>query len=84
MTVNELIKQLQNEDPERIVILQGDSEGNSFSPILHMWAGAYKEYSEYDGEAKVEKLTESMRARGYTAEDVITDGVPALILTPRI
>ena len=84
MNVKELIKQLQTEDPDRLVILQGDAEGNSFSPILHMWAGAYKEYSEYDGDAKVEKLTESMRARGYTDEDVITDGVPALILTPRI
>ena len=84
MNVKELIKLLEQEDPERIVILQGDAEGNSFSPVLHMWVGAYKEYSEYDGDAKVEKLTESMRARGYTDEDVITDGVPALIITPLI
>jgi hypothetical protein len=84
MNVKEFIELLQKEDPERLVILQGDSEGNNFSPILDIWTGAYKAYSEYDGDAKAEKLTESMRVRGYTIEDVITDGVPALILAPRI
>jgi hypothetical protein len=84
MNVKELIELLEKEDPERLVILQGDSEGNSFLPILNIWIGAYKEYSEYDGDAKVEKLTESMQARDHTIEDVIKDGVPALILAPRI
>lgn len=31
MTVKALIKLLQKEDPNRLVVLSGDSEGNSFS-----------------------------------------------------
>lgn len=33
MKVKELIRKLQKEDPESVVVLQSDSEGNGYSPL---------------------------------------------------
>lgn len=82
MTVKELIERLQNEDPDRIIICQKDSEGNGYSPLSDMWTAGYKATSTWDGEVGMEKLTDEERKIGFTDEDVIKDGVPALVLVP--
>lgn len=50
MTVRELIAQLQEEDPDRVVILQSDPEGNSFSPLREVWVGGYRAETPRRGE----------------------------------
>jgi hypothetical protein len=82
MTVKELIKGLQSEDPDRIVIFQKDPEGNGYSPLANWWAGAYKAETTWCGEAGMDKLTDDDMASGYTEEDVLEGGVPALFLYP--
>jgi len=81
MTVKELIEQLKKEDPDRLVIMAKDPEGNGYSPLSDFWSGAYRAETTWFGEVGLESLTDEYRKQGYTEEDVI-DGVPALILTP--
>jgi len=82
MTVAELIEQLKAVDPERLVVLQKDSEGNGHSPLCDFWPGTYIADSTYSGEAFMEKLTLEDRASGYTEEDMRTDGQPAVFFVP--
>jgi hypothetical protein len=82
MTVKDLIDRLSKEDPNRVVICAIDGEGSGHTPLAGFWVGRYKAESSYAGEVGIEKLTAADKKRGYTAEDVMTDGVPALILTP--
>jgi len=42
MTVKELIEQLKKEDPDRLVIMAKDPEGNGYSPLSDFWSGAYR------------------------------------------
>lgn len=82
MTVKDLIELLQQEDPARLVISQKDAEGNHHSPLSMLWTGAYLAETTWYGEAGLEALTDEDRKAGYTDEDVIKDGVPALFLVP--
>jgi len=83
MTVGELVELLLGEpDQTREVIMSKDAEGNGYSPLHGMWCGRYRAESTWSGEVGLEGLDDEMRKRGYSDEDVATDGVPALILTP--
>lgn len=79
MNIGELIKILQDYDPDRIVVLQKDSEGNGHSPLRTFYEAAY---SAQTGEVGLEELTEDFKDEGYTQADVVS-GVPALILIPK-
>ncbi len=81
MKVKELIKLLRKEDPDRIVIMAKDAEGNDYSPLSSFWTGAYKAETTWYGEVGLEILTEKDKKQGYTEEDVL-DGKKALILCP--
>lgn len=81
MNVKELIKLLQKEDPNRLVICSKDSEGNEYSPLSSVWTAAYRAETTWYGEVGLEKLTAADKKFGFTEEDVIDDGVPALIFT---
>lgn len=50
MKVKDLIQQLQSENPEAIVIIQKDSEGNSYSPLEGSESGVYIPESTWAGE----------------------------------
>ncbi len=78
MTVKKLIKALEKEDPNRIVICQSDPEGNSYSPLYDFWTGAY---SPKSGNVGLDKLTPEDIAAGHD-EDSIVKGKPALIFVP--
>lgn len=69
MTVKELIEKLQLVDPDRIVILQKDAEGNGFSPLAGIDDNAvYQPDSTWAGEVKIQTLTADLRSQGATEE----------------
>ncbi len=68
ITVRELIELLQKEDPDRVVVMSKDIEGNGFSPLFDMSAHAYAEETRWAGE--------------LYDEVVGGDGVRALCLWP--
>lgn len=81
MTVQDLIELLSKEDPDRLVVLAEDAEGNHYCPLSGGWSGSYFAETTYSGRMGLEELTEEDRSQGYTEEDVVA-GVPALCLTP--
>ena len=82
MKVTELIQQLILADPSAEVILSRDAEGNSHSPLSSVWAGRYLAESTYSGQVGLATLGEVDRAAGYSEDDVLLDGVSAVILGP--
>lgn len=87
MKVKELIIKLQMLESlgggERVVIMAQDGEGNSFSPLADMEDNAaYRADSTWSGEVGLEVLDEKHRASGFTEEDLVLDGEPALVFWP--
>jgi hypothetical protein len=82
MTVADLIKKLEKQDPKRVVVVARDSEGNGYSPLASVETGAYRDETTYSGTVGLERLTPGLRKMGFTEEDVFTDGVPAVVLGP--
>lgn len=74
MTVKCLIAKLSKLDPNRLVVLSSDMEGNSFSPLAHIEKNLA--FNAERAEIGVEK-----KIRGYDDEPM-TDGVPAVVLFP--
>ncbi len=81
ITVKRLIKLLQAEDPDRTVLLSSDPEGNSYATLSSLTTCAFRE-EDCQIELGLEKLTSGAKKQGYTQEDVMTDGKPALVLYP--
>ena len=82
MTVKELVEKLRQVEPDRLVVCQKDPEGNGYSPLEDWWTGAYLSITIGPVKAGLEKLTAADRRAGYSEEDVVRDGVPALFLVP--
>lgn len=82
MKVKELIEILQQEDPERLVILSKDAEGNNYSPLADCSTSAYEAECTWSGYIGLEELTPELIKEGYTEEDVLEDGKPCLVLWP--
>lgn len=82
MTVAELIEFLSGLDPNRVVIVSKDAEGNHYSPLSGCYTAAYRPDSTWSGEVGLEELTEDDKKYGYTEEDVISDGQPCVVITP--
>jgi hypothetical protein len=78
MKVKELIRELEELDPDRIVILSTDPEGNGYSPLCSFFLAAY---SKTNGEVGLEGLTPELKLQGYTRLDVVK-GKPAVVLVP--
>ena len=77
MNVGELIEQLKDYNPKRLVVMSRDPEGNGYGPLAAIATAAFA-----NREIGEEKLTEEMIKRGYTEEDVMEDGEPALVFWP--
>lgn len=79
MTVKELIERLQKEDPDRVVVLSTDEEGNRFHLIHDVQAAAYCQ-----GETGPEEMTDELREQGYGEEDLLQgeDVQKAVVLWP--
>lgn len=82
MTVADLIKALASEDPARLVVMAKDGEGNDYSPLSGTSRKSYRADTTWSGETGLEELTTEDIRQGYDEEDVISDGVPALVLWP--
>jgi hypothetical protein len=66
MTVKQLIARLSKFDPNRIVVMSKDGEGNGFSPLETMQEGIYRPESTWSGESFPEGATED--DYGYTKQ----------------
>lgn len=85
MKVKELKKLLQNVDDERIVIMQADGEGNSYSPLCTIDDESnYRADSTWSGIVGYQKLTAKLIKQGYSDGDIVSgEGAePCLILVP--
>lgn len=81
MTVRELIKELSKINKDREVLLSGDPEGNTKWLFDGLELAAYRN----DGgelSTGLERLTPSLEKRGYTADDVVENGKPCVVLYP--
>lgn len=77
MKVKDLINLLRSADPDKIVVLSRDAEGNGYSPLAQCDPDAnYK-----DWEVGLAHLTEEDKKAGYTEEDLL-NGEPAVVLYP--
>lgn len=83
MKVKELIKLLQKANPEAIVIIVKDGDGNSFSPLhdVDIKNKTYEADSTWSGEVCFKTLTDDLKKHGYTEEDV-GDGEDCVVLNP--
>ena len=82
MTVAELVKMLKAFEPDRVVVLQKDAEGNGYSPLIEAYPGMYRAETTWYGDVGLEALDDGLRERGFTEEDVMHDGERALVLVP--
>lgn len=80
MKVSELIELLKSEDPERIVILSRDCEGNGYSPLYNVETAAYKDAEI--GLESINDLTPDIRELGYCEDDILVGGQPAIVFWP--
>jgi hypothetical protein len=84
-TVRELIEVLSACDPDDLVVLQKDAEGNNYSPLESHWLAVYAPTTTWFGEAYPRELTDVDRERGYTDAGLLydgDDGVNAVVLCP--
>ena len=83
MKVKDLLEVLSHLDPERVVILSKDSEGNGHSPLaaLTMENCNYSAESTWHGNIGLEKITDELREQGYSEDDVI-EGEKCIVLWP--
>ncbi len=82
MKVRELIKKLEIENQEAIVIMSSDAEGNNYSPLSGVADGAYEPENDYRGEVGCLELTDELIDEGYDGEDILENGEIAVILYP--
>lgn len=82
MTKKELIDIIQEYPDDTPIIIQKDPEGNGFYPLSDYWFGSYKPIKPWYGDAGLLTLTPELKDQGYTEEDVLEEGKPAIFLVP--
>lgn len=81
ITVGELIGKLLSFDPDDLVVLASDSEGNNFSPLYELTEDLYQEDSNWSGNTCPREITDELRQGGWTEEDIMP-GRPCITLWP--
>lgn len=86
MTVKEFIALLAECDPDDIIVMASDAEGNAynyFDGSINTHDYNYINH-KYDGEIKLRKLTPELVERGYSEEDtdINQNGTPCVVLWP--
>lgn len=85
MTVKELREALVGlPDDMPVIIQQEGGVENGYSPLSSAEGDnqAYVEEETWCGTVKCQRLTEELRAKGFTNDDVAEGGVPCLVLCP--
>ena len=77
MTVKELKAKLKGVPDDTLVVLSCDAEGNSYTEADDTSLMNYN-----DGKIGFKEITMELFGQGYTQEDVMLDGKPAIILWP--
>lgn len=79
LKVKDLINQLAQLDPDAVVIMQRDPEGNGYGPCAGAEGnGAWDHDEDLYGYAC---LTPDMEKNGFSQEDLV-QGVPAVVIWP--
>ncbi len=79
MKVSELIAILEDIDPDTLVIMSADSEGNYYNKLSEVDEVVFDKREQEIGYSE---LTEELEEAGYGEEDIIEDGVPAVCFWP--
>jgi hypothetical protein len=82
MKVKELIELLQKQNPDALVVMSGDPEGNDFSELVDVSTEYNYKREDYEGRIGFAKLTEELEEQGYSEEDIMEDGAPAIVFWP--
>lgn len=82
MKVKKLIELLQQQNPNAIVVLQEDREGNGHSPLGSVEPDGYVAMTKWNGDRKLLALTPELEEKGYTEYDLHEDAKPAVFLVP--
>mgnify|MGYP003441575268 CR=1 FL=1 len=86
ITVGDLIEMLGEMDPEAVVVMQKDGEGNGYSPLSGVDDSnvVYVAESTWSGEVMLAELTEEAEEAGFSADDVYDgdDGEPCVVFYP--
>ena len=83
--VKELINMLQKEDPEAVIIMSSDGEGNNYSPLSDLGDIDYVPDGTCRGDIYMRELTKEDIEQGFTEEDLGPDDperVKAIVLYP--
>lgn len=81
MKIKDLIELLKGFDPDTIVVMSQDEEGNGYSPLANISTGNYSANNSWSGEVGLPELTDKLRDEGYGEEDIV-NGVPCIVLWP--
>ena len=77
MKVGQLIEELKKINPEKVVVLSGDSEGNDYREMSEIeWENIV--FNEEESEVGFEYLSEELKDEGYDEEDII-EGEKAIV-----
>ncbi len=79
MTVSQLIEKLSKLDSDTLVVLSIDAEGNWHEPVGYV---ELMGYDETDHSVGLLELTDTLKKEGYCEEDIMEDGVKAVVLYP--
>jgi hypothetical protein len=85
LTTAQLIELLRSEDPggKRIVVLQSDSEGNSYHLLEAVDGNCRARIEGHCVDIGIETLTPTLKDRGFSTEDKLSGRTkPALVLAP--
>lgn len=82
MKVSELIKMLADMPVDAEVILQKDSEGNGFRKAWGVEAGVFENLGYGEVEFGYSELTFGLIKQGFTDDDLLIDGKPAVVIYP--
>ena len=82
MNVKELKELLKQFDDNDIVIMSKDSEGNRYSPLSSYEEASYEAESTWSGIVGIRELTKEYIEAGYGEEDLVENGVNAIVLYP--
>lgn len=84
MTVAELIGLLSKLEPDRVVVMSSDGEGNSYSPLSDLDERLYVPDSTWCGTVYMERKEDGAPPDGYDDEDCYdgTGGQRAVVLFP--
>lgn len=80
MTVKELIDILSTADPNAVIVVSSDEEGNSYRYAHNIDATDLNCEGSWEVEIGLRKLTQEYIDRGYTDEDVLEDGTPCVVI----